>query len=667
MEVRVEDVNYNIMADDYSKFIEDLRKKLANHPHKEMIHDVPVLARQQSPRQPARWMYINLVGRKKDRATVAVRDDNVYLMGFRNMNGEWFHLGFSKWSVPILPESSKFLECDVAYRNLLDVPQGEQVMSRLVEVELRKTVVLDAVHRLSRYTQRGQDDRIDRFTKRDLARLIIVICESARMRPHYTTVNKGFVHDETTSLTKLHVFYLWNWGLMSRALRQGWRPWPIRLVEDARAVVQLLLNAAAAMPLRMTETEAASSSFANDMPFASSAFLDVMHFASSPDEMAFASLPFLDWMDFDYSNTKAKATEANEQPAAIDDMAPVNDEEPAVTTDDLAWEYHEESAASDDIDDLASEDHEESAASDDFAPVVDEEPAATDYEDEFTGQVHGRRLVELLAVSSDFDSFMISIFDGKRGQIVYNHHQGHHTVIHDSQVCITRGCYRNLVLTGPYRAISADGSFLIEVDTNNEDVHPDKKRKNNESEVSSDDVDGTLFWDSYNDYNYTRSDRILAHTIRTSLGPVEVTYAVLTNAVEATVQVKLLLLTGDGAATFAGSDTLFVYGDITVRSHCFDVASMLFSHGSQNKVAVALTSDTATIPLSRCVVAVPLHHRVEIEAKLYVETSNEEESINYTCFQGKLDFAAGRDQQIQQISHGDNPAVVEVTWSPDFF
>uniref|UniRef100_A0A0E0MCT9 rRNA N-glycosidase n=1 Tax=Oryza punctata TaxID=4537 RepID=A0A0E0MCT9_ORYPU len=609
MEVRVEDVNYNIMADDYSDFIDSLRKKLAMHPHKEMIHDIPVLARQQTPRQPARWMYINLVGRKNERATVAVRDDNVYLMGFSNMSGQWFHLGFSKWSVPILPESSKFLECDVTYRSLLGVPKREEVKSWLVEVDLRKTVVLDAVHRLSCYTQRGHD-RIDRCTKQDLARLITVICESARMRPHYTVVNRGFTHDEKTSLTKLHVYYLWNWGLMSRALRQGWR-WPIRLVEDARAVVQLLLNAAMSFDdMSLIETATPPSSSFDGVTFASSSFLDGIAFDSSLflDRMAFDSSLFLDWMAFDSSPffdgtafassfTEAQATEANEQPAAlddmapvndvdkdnkqpaaIDDMAPVNDEEPAVTTDDLASEYHEELAASDDIDDLASEDHEESAA--------------TDSEEEFTGQVHGRQLVELLAVSSDFDSFIITIFDGKRGQIVYNLHQEHHAVIHDSQ--------RNLVLTGPYRAISADGSFLIEVDTNNEDVHPEKKRKTNESEVSSGDVDGTLFWDCYDDNNDTKYDKILTGTISTGLGPLRVTYAVLTNAVEATVQVKLLILAGDGGATFADSDTLFVYGDITARSHRFDVASMLFSHGSQNKVEVTPTSGSATIPLSRC-------------------------------------------------------------------
>ncbi|KAF2909676.1 hypothetical protein DAI22_11g043500 [Oryza sativa Japonica Group] len=201
------------------------------------------------------------------------------------------------------------------------------------------------------------------------------------------------------------------------------------------------------------------------------------------------------------------------------------------------------------------------------------------------------------------------------------------------------------MLTGPYRAISADGSFLIEVHTNN-----------------AGDVDGTLFWDCYDDRNDHEHDITLTNTINTSLGPVEVTYAVLTDAVEATVQVKLLHASRRIQHRHAVAATIFVYGDITARSECFSVGSVLFSRGSQNKVA--LTSGSTLLPLSRCVVAVPLNDQVEIEVKLYVGTSSEE-SINYTFIHRILVFYSGGEQLAQQIFLHGNPAI-EVTWTPYF-
>ncbi|XP_015616112.1 60 kDa jasmonate-induced protein [Oryza sativa Japonica Group] len=528
--VVVENVDYNIMTSNYSDFIIDLQSRLAEHPEQANFHGRPVLARQCHPKQPARWLYINLVGENNDRATLAVRDDNVYLIGFRNLNGKWFHLGFSLRSVPILPEPSTFLECDVTYRSLL----GGNVKDVLVRVDVRKISVIHAVHRLSGYAQRRCG--VDGATKRDLARLIVVICESARMAAHYNTVNDGWlIRNRQIRLDLWHVDYLWNWGLMSWVVQQqGGKMWPIRLINSGINSIKRWSPTALAM---------APPSLPLRVPF--------FH-ASSVEEKT-----------------------------------------PAASTDG-------------------------------------DEGSTVDY-------CVGRLLVEVLAVWSSFDSCTIAVFDGKRGQIIYENHRGDHDGIHDSQ--------GNLMLTGPYRAISADGSFLIEVHTNN-----------------AGDVDGTLFWDCYDDRNDHEHDITLTNTINTSLGPVEVTYAVLTDAVEATVQVKLLHASRRIQHRHAVAATIFVYGDITARSECFSVGSVLFSRGSQNKVA--LTSGSTLLPLSRCVVAVPLNDQVEIEVKLYVGTSSEE-SINYTFIHRILVFYSGGEQLAQQIFLHGNPAI-EVTWTPYF-
>uniref|UniRef100_A0A0E0IYN2 rRNA N-glycosidase n=1 Tax=Oryza nivara TaxID=4536 RepID=A0A0E0IYN2_ORYNI len=249
MAVRVENVEFNVRTGNYPEFMNNLRDRLAEHPDLDDVYaGCPVLAMQRCPKQPARWMYINLVGNGDDRATLAVRDDNVNLIGFRNLKGQWFHMGFSGMSKPILPEPSTFLGCDGSYPSLLGGRDEDDVKNMLVnDIDLRQVVLLDAVHKLSGYEQPPDPyGAADDDTKLDLVHLTVVFCEGARMALHYDAVNDGQI-----SLNERQVDYLRNWWLMSRALLQDeTTPWPRRLSsetginddEQARRVVLLVLN-----------------------------------------------------------------------------------------------------------------------------------------------------------------------------------------------------------------------------------------------------------------------------------------------------------------------------------------------------------------------------------------------------------------------------------------
>uniref|UniRef100_A0A0D3HIM2 rRNA N-glycosidase n=1 Tax=Oryza barthii TaxID=65489 RepID=A0A0D3HIM2_9ORYZ len=251
MAVRVEDVEFNVRTGNYPEFMNNLRDRLAEHPDLDDVYaGCPVLAMQRCPKQPARWMYINLVGNGDDRATLAVRDDNVSLVGFRNLKGQWFHMGFSGMSKPILPEPSTFLGCDGSYPSLLGGRDEDDVKNMLVnDIDLRQVVLLDAVHKLSGYAQPpGPNGAADDDTKLDLVHLTVAFCEAARMALHYDAVN---AFDRQISLNERQVDYLRNWWLMSRALLQDeTAPWPRRLSsetginddEQARRVVLLVLN-----------------------------------------------------------------------------------------------------------------------------------------------------------------------------------------------------------------------------------------------------------------------------------------------------------------------------------------------------------------------------------------------------------------------------------------
>lgn len=90
------------MDDDYAGFIDNLRSRLADN--REQAAEVitnpwllqhPLLPKQRYPATPARWMYIKLIVESRN-ITLAVRDDNVYLIGFMNQRGRWYEFGFEE-------------------------------------------------------------------------------------------------------------------------------------------------------------------------------------------------------------------------------------------------------------------------------------------------------------------------------------------------------------------------------------------------------------------------------------------------------------------------------------------------------------------------------------------------------------------------------------------
>jgi hypothetical protein len=198
------------------------------------------------------------------------------------------------------------------------------------------------------------------------------------------------------------------------------------------------------------------------------------------------------------------------------------------------------------------------------------------------------------------------------------------------------------VLTGPYRAISAYGSVSIEIDssTTQTDNNVELGISTTETDYVRIDIskkdghrcsDGrtttSLLWDCYNDdnddANYAAYDTVLTRTISTSHGPLEVTYAVLSNAVEATVQVRLLLAEQGAAAD------ILVHGRITAGCRDLDAQSVLFRRDAEEKVAVTRDSH---VPLSRSVVAVPLTSQLLIAAALHTSVA----SCNHTAAEGLL-------------------------------
>jgi len=236
----------------YIRFITDLRDLLAS-PHSENVdNDHPVLPRQRA-KQPARWFHIKLVVRGSDVSpTIAIRDDNVYLKGFKNRKGDWYELTDpTECSARMLPHQARPLGCGVSYRSILNVT-GQTIFPALQSLTLDQALLMDAAERMWGYedgTMVADDD-----ARKALAGVIIMICECARMTSHYETVVGGWVNGGAR-LTRDQIKYLWHWTHMSHALlrwkRDEYRTWPpnknlesinIMHEDDALRVVKLVLN-----------------------------------------------------------------------------------------------------------------------------------------------------------------------------------------------------------------------------------------------------------------------------------------------------------------------------------------------------------------------------------------------------------------------------------------
>lgn len=600
-------VNFDLINHDYAQFIKDLREKLSNYKNSSSILERPVLPLQRQPKAPARWIHIKLVGTQNEKTTLAIRDDNVYLICFMAGDGTWYEFGSEEKGGRMM-EGTIFLECSEKYRDLLlstspvstainvvddeevtsnvinekeseEVPsnskrkieyeQGsrnsksknkvEEVTSHIDEdwevcktdsvdistskerdvdnrkiqealasLELGKSSAVKAVGILSRYNQQNVGGVIDPSTKRALVHLIIMICEATRMIPFFNTVLEGWNNDPIPS----HIFehgrdYMWNWGKMSHELREWDNTIPKKAVLEK------------CFPSKLVKIGITCADEA----------IAVVHMILNTG-----------------LTSKKKIKQPKSTPAEPGDGSG-NRPEPPSTGD--------------------GGDNKTKPAGGGPSNVRQGRGPRTWQVRGFNHRIFGRPMVQVLSVRGYYPYLVgtITVFDGKRGQIIFKSEQRTTTTLSSSEHATS-----GLVLTGPYRGISAEGSFLIEVD-------------GKDTADSYSQLGGEIFWDCYEEDDVY--DKVLIKTmnnIRTNKFFATVHYAAFSDAIEATVEVKLNLHRRDSIITH-------VYGKITAHFPALgdDDASfmLLFNRPADEKVKVVPSAGQEVHLLSRSVLAVP--------------------------------------------------------------
>jgi hypothetical protein len=176
-------INYSLKERGYGSFHRELRELLAINPTGKHVRGTPVLAEQRKGQPPARWIHIKLVGNNKwrDKTTIAMRDDNLYLVGFQNNSGSWFVFKGCKGEFPAeVSASASELPFGDSYGDLV---QGHR---NLAKYDMDKQSALGAVRLLAKYRDdKYNDDKL----KAALAQLCVMLAEGARFKSIFNTLH----------------------------------------------------------------------------------------------------------------------------------------------------------------------------------------------------------------------------------------------------------------------------------------------------------------------------------------------------------------------------------------------------------------------------------------------------------------------------------------------
>jgi len=208
------------------------------------------------------------------------------------------------------------------------------------------------------------------------------------------------------------------------------------------------------------------------------------------------------------------------------------------------------------------------------------------------------------------------------------------------------------VLTGPSVATSAYGPVGFDFHLH-DGTHGESSMQADDS--GGDDQDdsntGRVFCDTVSG-EFSTYDRVITETVATGYGPADVVYAVLSNAVQGRVAVKLTALpAGDGAEAATG-----VLGRVVARSKLLDAGCVLF-YSERDGEGVPVQPGEL-VPLARQALAVPLHKPLTIELNLRGDSGEE-------IVKGAVQFdPAITGEHVERVV-GTSGAEIEVTvsWS----
>ncbi|RLN29488.1 hypothetical protein C2845_PM05G30120 [Panicum miliaceum] len=206
-------VSFNLATDTYDDMYQRVQAVL-KRPSRVPYHPSDVKGRHVlGPRRPEfygapnRWIKVDVVGEAPaDKTTLAIADDDLYLLGFSNASGDW-HILRGQSGLPgatALPFGENYGDLvQGGHMNLYTVPLGKQSAAY-------------AAKKLARYG--GGCTRIPTHQVKDaMVRFVVMVTEATRFRA-IRGVFSGSNWQRETFITPVQARYVVHWGQLSRLL-----------------------------------------------------------------------------------------------------------------------------------------------------------------------------------------------------------------------------------------------------------------------------------------------------------------------------------------------------------------------------------------------------------------------------------------------------------------
>ncbi|KAM0928488.1 hypothetical protein ACQ4PT_002513 [Festuca glaucescens] len=621
--VNVERVYFNPMRTQFFHFIQSLRDRVCDHPQFgkleskegqfETIHKCSLLEYQTTAqKQPPRWIIL-VMKHDEAEAEIYMRSDNLYICGFSNQKKQIYELGNAD-NEPLLKGSLPF-GCNCDYVSLMNYgeavePPLEKDVERLKELVLNKWTVASDIIAFSKYDHTKQKKfgpakwkKIVERVQMAVGRTAVVFPEVCRFLVLLGLVDQGWENVLGSYLTNLLIEYMRHWKIMSDRLRndeEGSNTFTkgetdkivMTYVFEAFKVICLVLNAKG--PGIVKESTSKGDGPKPPPPGR------VNEGRTSDDD------------EFDDNNESHPLVEPkNEGGSDSQRSSGGNDKEPSLDDESMAMTIQQELLGVQAfIQQLQGVEASDGVLLQRKVDAINDGLLAT-ASSAMKFQLCGQRLVEILCVHTNSPFVKsISIYDDRRGKVVYKSKDAE-TVkfielrdiwLSDHPAMNSDDYMEELVLRGPDCAMSAYPGFVLQADVG--------------------DGDG-VFDLSWSWEDRTVVDKPMTHSIFTSRGDVHITSAVMSNAVQATVQ--FLLFLPNFPSAIRRTQIMQVIGRLQLLIENFNVGASMFDSKHDYKLSLAKTAEEAEdgdvglvceVPLTRNVFVLPVGSRFRVIGSL---------------------------------------------------
>ncbi|XP_062206162.1 ribosome-inactivating protein-like [Phragmites australis] len=206
--------SFVVEKDNYGDFIRLVRQNVIKYCSDRRPNVVqPVLPPEQ--KIPKFWFHI-VLRTMTSSLTLAVRIDNLYLVGFRTPAGVWWE--FNNEHGTHLISNSNWLGFGGRYQDLV----GQKGLETVSLGRAQMTVAVDvlAKHGTTQMSEEQvQDAKADPYAlpKSMLVKLVIMICEGVRFHTVYSTVDKEF-NNVAAKITEIEGKQVNKWDRISKAV-----------------------------------------------------------------------------------------------------------------------------------------------------------------------------------------------------------------------------------------------------------------------------------------------------------------------------------------------------------------------------------------------------------------------------------------------------------------